>query len=79
MIKGTATVKRVIFGLISPFVVRSIRVGFLRVHFAGGGGGEGAGVRGKITPCLKLFRIMLETWNLVRKYTHIISFRKYTF
>ena len=26
----------------------------------------------KITPskCLKLVRIMLETWNLVRKYTH---------
>ena len=24
-------------------------------------------------------RIMLETWNLVRKFTHICSFRKYTF
>ena len=29
-------------------------------------------------PCLKLVRIMLETWNLVRKYIHICSFRKYT-
>ena len=28
--------------------------------------------RGKITPpCLKLIRVMLETWNLTRKYTHI--------
>ena len=35
---------------------------------------------GKITPpSLKLVRIVLETWNLVRKYTHISSFRKYTF
>ena len=46
-----------------------IRVGFLGVHF---GVGEGR-------PCLKLVRIMLETWNLVGKYTHIFSFRKYTF
>ena len=60
MIKGTATVKRVIFVLISPFVVRSIRVDFLRVPFAVGER-RGGGVRGKITPCLKLFRIMLET------------------
>ena len=37
------------------------------------GGGQ------KITRCLKLVRIMLETWHLVRKYTHIFSFRKYTF
>ena len=33
----------------------------------------------KITLCLKLVRIMLETLNLVRKLTHICSFRKYTF
>ena len=25
---------------------------------------------GQITPCLKLVRIILETWNLVCKYTH---------
>ena len=31
----------------------------------------------KTTPCLKLVRIMLETWYLVCKYTHICSFRKY--
>ena len=38
-------------------------VGFLDVHFA---------VDGKLTtPCLKLGRTMLETWNLVRKYTHM--------
>ena len=30
-------------------------------------------------PRLKLGRIVLETYNLVRKYTHICSFRKYTF
>ena len=35
--------------------------------------------RREITPCLKLVRINLETRNLVRKYTHIFSFRKYTF
>ena len=43
----------------------------------GGGGG------GKIIPhhlCyLKLVWIILETWNLVHKYTHICIFRKYTF
>ena len=32
----------------------------------------------KITLCLKLVRIMLETWNLARKYTKIFSFRKCT-
>ena len=31
------------------------------------------------SPGLKLVGIMLETWNLVCKYTHICSFRKYTF
>ena len=45
----------------------------------GGGGGGGGG--GKITPlpCLKLGRIMQEISNLAHKYTHICSFRKYTF
>ena len=52
----------------------------LRENQQGGGGG------GKITPpppssppCLKLVRIMLETWNLARKYTPIRGFRKYVF
>ena len=49
-----------------------IRVGFLWVRFVVGGGT-------KITPGLKLVRITLETWNLVRKYTHTCSFWKYTF
>ena len=40
-----------------------IWVGFLRVRFKVGG-------RGKITLCLKLVRIMLETVTLVHKYTH---------
>ena len=31
------------------------------------------------SPCLKLVRIMLETLNLLCKYTHICSFRKYAF
>ena len=34
---------------------------------------------GWISPCVKLVRIMLETWNLVHKYTHIYSFRKKNF
>ena len=33
----------------------------------------------KLIRSLKLVWITLETWNLVRKYTHIYSFRKYTF
>ena len=36
------------------------------------------GGRRIISPCLKLDRIMLGTSNLVRKCTHICSFRKYT-
>ena len=47
--------------------------GLLRGSFLGGGKG------GKITPCLKLVRIMLESSNLARKYTPVCSFRKYTF
>ena len=46
-------------------------VGLSRSLFWGGGS--------KITPCLKLIRIMLELSNLVLKYTHIPNFRKYTF
>ena len=30
------------------------------------------------TPCLKIVRIMLKTWNFLCKYTHVCSFRKYT-
>ena len=48
-----------------------IWVGFLGVRFEV--------ERGKVTPCLKLVRSMLEIINLVRKYAHIFSFRKYTF
>ena len=58
-----------------PLVLTLIWVGFLLVRFDVYRGGRG----GKITPCLKLVRIMLETSNLVRKYTRICSFRKYTF
>ena len=39
-----------------------------------GGGGDG-----KITPCLKRVRILLETWNLVRKYTYIYILRNIPF
>ena len=46
-----------------------------RLFRASFGGGEG----GKITPCLKLVRIMLEASKLARKYIPICSFRKYTF
>ena len=42
--------------------------GLFRGSFWGGGGEEG----GKITfPCLKIVRIMLETWSSVRKYRPI--------
>ena len=51
-----------------------IWVGFLEVRFEVGGRGGG-----KITlPVLKLIRILLETWNLARKYARICRFRKYT-
>ena len=39
----------------------------------------GWGVKLPHTSCLKLVRIILETWNLVQKCTHIWSFRKYAF
>ena len=50
-------------------------MGFLGVpvEVAGWGGG------GKITPCLKLVRIILKTSNLAPKYTPICSFRKYIY
>ena len=55
-------------------VLTLIWVGFLGVRF------EVGEEWCKITPSsLKLVRIMLETWNLVRKYKHICSFIKYTF
>ena len=49
-----------------------IWVDSLEVRFEVGGGG-------KFPLCLKLVRIMLETWDLVRNYTQICRFRKYTF
>ena len=55
------------------YLLALIWVGFLGVRSEVGGRG------GKLLPCLKLVRVMLETWNLVRQYTHIFSFRKYTF
>ena len=51
-----------------------IWAGFLGVCFE-----VGVGVEGKITPCLKLVQIKLETWHLARMYRPICSFRKYTF
>ena len=36
-------------------------------------------LKGVKLPRLKPVRITLETWNVVRKYAHICSFRKYTF
>ena len=48
-----------------------IWVGFLVVHIV-------VGVWGEYNySCLKLVIIMLETWNLVHKYTCIFSFRQY--
>ena len=48
-------------------------MGFLGAHF------EVGRRRVKLPPCLILVRIMLGTWNLVRQFTHICSFRKYNF
>ena len=45
---------------------------------SGGGGGGGVGAGGKITPRLKLVRVMLQTLILTHKYTHQCSFRTYT-
>ena len=60
------------FSTVGAFYLTLIWVGILEVRFEVGGS--------KIIPhCLKLVRIMLETSNLVRKYTHICRFRKYTF
>ena len=53
------------------FWLTLIWVGFLGARFEVG--------RGVKLARLKLIRIMLETWNLVHKFTHIFSFRKYTF
>ena len=50
------------------YLLTLIWVGSLGLCFRGGG----------YFPCLKIVRIMLETWNLIRKYKHICSFRKYT-
>ena len=45
-------------------------MGFLGFYIDGGGV--------KLSPCLKLVRIMIEAWKLMDRYTHIFSFRKYT-
>ena len=48
--------------------------GFIVVHFEVEGGG------GITTPAyLKLVRIRLEIWSLVRRYIHIYNFRKFSF
>ena len=56
------------------------RVGFLGVRLEAGGTITTSPPRPPLSKaCLKLVRIMLETWNLVGKYTQICSFRKYLF
>ena len=64
-------------GLRPATLLTLIWVGVLGAHFEVCVWGGDVGV--KLPPCLKLVRIVLETWNLVRKFTHICSFRKYTF
>ena len=56
-----------------------IWVGFLVACFEVEVGGGKITPPPPIHPRLKLVRIILETWNLVRKFTPICSFRKYTF
>ena len=48
--------------------------GLFRGSFWGGGMGKTIP-----PPCLKLGRITLETWNLVRKFTYIFGLRRYNF
>ena len=52
----------------------------LRWPFRGSFWGEGSKMMPQAppTPCLKIVRIMLKTWNFLCKYTHVCSFRKYT-
>ena len=61
--------------LYAPWVfsrfLTQIWVGFLGVRFEV--------VGSKTILCLKLVRIILETWNLFCKHAHICSFRKYAF
>ena len=57
-------------------ILTLIWVGSLGVRFVVGGW-VGGGVN--YPHCLKLVRSMLETWNLVRKFAHIFSLRKYSF
>ena len=55
--------------LTEPYFYCFIWVGFWGFILRWGGG--------KLTPCLKFIRIMKETSDLARKYTHICSFIKY--
>ena len=64
----------VYFGKYNGFAYQNYAKLIFRGLFWGGGWG---GI--KSTPCLKLVMIMLETSNLASKYTHIFSFRKFTF
>ena len=66
----------------------SMMVAFIKPNLGGLFRGSFWGSQGGVTPtplppqrppCLKLVRIMLETLNLTDKYTHIRSFRIYTF
>ena len=52
---------------------------FLRVGFEVGGGKGWLNLPSPTACLLKLVKIMLETWNLVHKYTHICRIGKYTF
>ena len=61
------------------FVLTLIWVGILGVRFEVGMGENYLALSPPPPSYLKLFRIILETWNLVRKYTHTCSFRKYVF
>ena len=59
--------------MLSHHILTLIWVGFLGVRF------EVVGGEVKLSPSLKLVRIILEASNLARKYTSICSFGKYIF
>ena len=68
---GTNFVYQILVNLYIVFKLNLIWVGSLVVCFEVRGG--------KITLCLKRVRIVLQTWNLFRKYTHKFSSRKCIF
>ena len=79
LIKRPVLIQKLVFNFGTLTSIKKLQInpnlgGLFRGSFWGG-----RGVKLPPPPCLKLFRIMVETSNLAGKYTPISSFRKYTF